>query len=318
MAQTGCKSCKCDSGLFNTGSDCSPLLLATRKLILVPKYASDGTRNIILYTDVLNKAYFDALINNSDKSKRWYPLPQLKNVDDNRGENIEETFEDGSKLFVQEGARLFKAWITPLAGQGAVSPQMKAAIESARCVESMVYLIDKAGNIIGSEAPDGSGLYGIEIDSQTISAMFIKATDKTGPKIELKFGFDADEKDENLRMITCDELGDADVLSLRGLLNVCVIATDIEDDGFKAKLVTDFGTPINPGLVKGLIQTDFAIKNVTDNSSITITSFTESPEGTYEFGFASQDPGDVLQLIPTKAGFDFQCVKDAEIEVPNS
>jgi len=281
-----------------------------RKVIFVPIYGSSGSRNGILLSSTLNQAFFDALVNEADKEDRWFPLPSLVNVENTRGENILETFEDNSSVFIQEGSRSFKGWIV----EG--PPQLKGKIESARCVDIGVFIIDKNGNLIGSISSDGTILYPIKLDKSSVAAMLIWSSDTTTQKLELSFNFSVDEKDENLRMITCDELGDADLLSLNGLLDVNSEISSESTTDFSVRLYTDYGTPINPVLVKGLTISDFSLFNVTDSLAVTITSVTENPEGTYDIDFAAQTSGDVLRLTPTKDGFDFTNVINNPITVP--
>jgi hypothetical protein len=288
----------------------------TKKTILVPIFADDGTRNKVLLTSVLNQTFFDNLVNHVDPSKRWFPLPEIKNVEDVRGENISETFEDQSSVFIQEGNRSFKAWMIGSSGTGAGSPQLKAKIEAARCVEIGVYIIDKAGNLIGKISSDGLSLEPIAVDSQSVSAKLIKTTDSTIQKLELMFNFSADECDEDLRMITEAEQGGANLLGLRGLLNIDSIIDNETTTSFTAELITEYGTPINKGHDKGLVIGDFALFNVTDNLAVVITTVVESPDGTYTFTFPAQTSADVLRLTPTKAGRDYTDVIANTIVVP--
>jgi len=312
----GCATCKCGSGMSNTGADCSPIAKVTKLPIWVPKYASDGTRNSIdLLNDVLNQTYFDNKINAADPADRWYPFPQLENVEDNRGENLIETFASGSTAFVQEGSRQFKGWIV----EGANI--LKGKIEAARCVEGGFFLIDLNGNLIGNLPGDGF-LYPIQIDKSSLSAMLVKSTDTTVQKIELKFNFNVAEKDENLNMITCDSLSPVELLNLRGLLDVESTYTDISTTDFTVKLTTGYGDALNPVTVKGLIITDFSLFNVTQNSSIGILSSVESGapnKRTYLITFAVVDQpssADEVRLTTVKAGYDFTDVIANLITIP--
>ncbi len=134
--------------------------------------------------------------------------------------------------------------------------------------------------------------------------------------IKLSFSFHVGENDADLRWISCSELGGANLLSLRDRLNVCSIVTDIAVDGFKAKLYTDYGTPINPGLSIGLVAADFSLYNKTTEADVTIDDVTEDPDGTYTFEFTAQNAGDELELTPTKNGQDFTCVVANIIHIP--
>lgn len=316
-----CKVCDCGAGLSNTGNGCSPIMKTAKMLIAVPIYDNDGTRNGITLADTLNQAYFDALINQIDVSKRWFPYPQMKNVEDVRGDNKTETFKDQSQLFVSEGIRSFKAWIVGLDATTVI----KGKIEAGRCVKMGFFIIDLDGNLIGNISADGLTLYPIRIDENSLAAKFMKSSDDELQKIELTFNFNSTEKDENLKMITCAELGDVQLLDLVGLLDVCATITNITQTGFTATLETEFGSALNKVKDEGLESADFVssvtavvskIRNSTDAADVAITSVTESAPGVYDFVIPSQDIGDTLILKPLKSGREYTCVVDAPFVIP--
>ncbi|HKZ36096.1 MAG TPA: hypothetical protein VJ184_00495 [Chryseolinea sp.] len=318
-----CVACKCGVSLSDTGFDCTPVQEVTYKLMAVQTFDSTGTRNKIPFTATLNQAYFDALINNTDKSKRWYPLPAMKAVEDVRGDNRTEEFPDQTMEFIAEGARKFKAWIVG-GNAGANSPQMKQLIENIRCGDYSFYIVTVKNQLIGNISTDGLYLEPIEIDEQSISAQFIKKTDTTVQKLQLTFNWSQIASDANLRMIDCDELGDANLQGLRGLLGVCARIINITYTTLKFSLESVFGTPTSPITADGLVVTDFVssvggatskLYNETTTSDVAITGLTESPDGTYELTFAAQILGDVLVIKPLKTGYDFTCVEDAPVDI---
>jgi hypothetical protein len=78
------------------------------KPIMVPLIADDGTENVItISTYTGTQVEWDARTENLDRSKRYYPLPEFKNVEDVKGDTIFESFNDTSNLFVQEGTRTY-------------------------------------------------------------------------------------------------------------------------------------------------------------------------------------------------------------------
>lgn len=306
----GCIACKCDAGLSNTGTACTPLMQVTKKVILVPLFNSTGARNKVDLTGgPFDQTFFDNLVNDADVQDRWFPLPELKNVADTRGDVITEEFEDGTKAFIREGERSFTGWFV----KG--TPQLKGKIEAARCVELGVYLVDKDGNLIGMIDSTGDNLFPIRIEENSVSAKLIWTTDKSIQKLELMFNFHPDEKDANLRMISCNEL-DFDILQLRGLLDIHSEYSSISTTGFTAKLFTEYGTPITPVVDPGLIITDFALQNLTTALPVTILTLTENPDGTYAFTFAAQSSADELELTPTKNGRDYTDVVASTIIIP--
>lgn len=329
----GCTICNCASnGMNNTGYACVPIFYSTKMIILVPTYKTDGTRNYISSSDTLNQAFFDGKINTgntfgTDASGRWYPLPQMKNVEDTRGDNIYETFDDLSTVFIQEAVRTFKGEITVLPEIGAVSPQLKGTIESARCSSMSAYYVDINGNLIGKyEGGDKTKLYPEQIDSQSLSVKFQKFSlkDKGSQKLMLSFNINIVEKDEDYAMIQCSDLDGVVLLNLRGLIDVCGEYSEIGPDGFVLTTSTDFGTFKTPGYMTGLVAADFMssntgltskIYNETTSADVTITGVTESPDGTYAITFAPQTPGDILTVNISKSGFQFTCIEDVPLVI---
>ena len=311
------KACNCTSGLTNTGTSCSPLMAVQKKLILVPYFDSTGAQNSIPFSATLTDAYFSALINQTDTSKRWYPLPEMKNINDDRAEPIMETFEDASMVQVQQGVRKFDGLLIQQA------PYLLNAIQAMRCTDIGVYVVDKDGNLIGSLGNgqndcDPTYLYPIRIDQNSIYGLFEKTTDKKTSKIKMGFQFHVDENDANLRVITAVE-ANSNLALLNGLLSVCSDNFNLAHTYFQTTLkVVGYGTPINPVLSKGLVAADFALYNLTQSAAVTITAVTESPAGTYKIEFAHQTTANILQLTPTKTGSDFSLVVANHIQIPTT
>ncbi len=295
----GCTTCKCGVGLSNTGTACTPIMQVAKKIIVVPYFDDNGATNgIDLSGGPFDGVFFSDLINHADKSKRWFPLPELKNVVDERAENITQSFGDGSSVFISEGDRSF----TGLLVKG--TPRLKGKIESARCVEVGIFIIDKNGNLIGSLDEDNGILLPIKLDEASVAARLMKTSDTTIQMLELKFNFHSDEKDENLAMITCDEL-DYNLLLLKGLLDIHATVANKSLTSFEVTLKTEYGSVLNPVLDEGLVAADFTLYNDTDSAAVVITSAAEAPDGTYTIVYAAQTAADVLFLTPDKEGRDY-------------
>ena len=319
-----CNACKCGVSLYSTGYDCTPAQEVAYKLIAVQTYDSTGTRNAIPFSATLNQAYFDALINQTDKSKRWYPLPSMKNISDVRGDNKTFEFDDQSMEFLAEGSRKFTGMIPGVSGAGANSPQMKQLIENVRCGDYSFYIVSVKNQLIGNLSADGLSLEPIEIDEQSIVAQFVKKTNDAPQHLLVSFNWSQISSDSALRMFDCDEVGGANLMGLRGLVGICYELVDSQTTSLTVKLKSSFGTPLSPILATGLVATDFVsyddaatskIWNETDQANVSITGVTESPAGTYELTFAAQDVSDVLILDAIKSGFDFTCCTENPIDV---
>jgi hypothetical protein len=302
-------ACKCDVGLSNTGTACTPLQAVARQYILTPKFKADGTLNKLDITSTLNSAFWTSQVN-AVAEERWYPLPRVQNVTDEKGDNIVQSFNDGSTAFIAEGARTVVGF---LPGQ---APHLVGQINDARCSEIAMYVIDKDGNLIGKCIEDGF-LHPICLEDETISATYVKNdASATVSGVNIAFTWSLDEKDENMSMITVDEMTDG-VAGIKGLLDISSSYANISTTGFDVTLTVDgYGTKLTPQLVKGLVAGDFALFNVTDSLSVTILTATESPDGTYAITFAAQTSADVLRLTPTKDGYDFSNVVTNTITIP--
>lgn len=313
--------CECNNSLSNTGTDCQPIFEVAKRLIFVPTYDSTGTRNFINLADTLDAAYFLALVNEADSSKRWYPSPEIKNIESLREDPIYETFADNSRIFIQQGVKNFSGI---LVGKDA-SPQLVGKLESLRCNDVSAYVVDRKGNLRGTISNDGTQLFPIKIDAASVSPTLADTTDTTGQKIILNFTWSQEESDSCLRMISANEMGDANLLNLRGLLNVFATFSGISQTGATLKLTTDYGTPINPTVVRGLVTNDFIssvtasvakVRNTTDTLDVTVTvTESSSTPGTYVLAWASQTVSDVIVVAIKKNGFDFTAVAASPITI---
>lgn len=313
-------SCKCDNTLGNTGTPtCQPIMSVMKNIIVVPRFDSTGARNYIDLTATLNQAYFTGKVNESDPSKRWYPIRDIKNVTSEKGDSIIETFEDQSTVFIQEGVRSFAGL---LAKQ---SPNYLKKIKDYRCTEIDIYVVDKEGNLIGMKTEEGK-LFGIMVDNQSWNPTLAFGTDTTVQKILLAFNFEIDEKDENLEMITASDINPVNLLNLSGLLDVYSKVSGISTTGYTLTLTYSYGSVLNKGKVKGLVLADFIssvtattakVRNQTDSTDITISSVTETSDGVYVFVITpAQTSADVLIPFAKKNGFDFADLKLNTVVIP--
>ena len=293
--------CSCTSQYKNSGqpSCVGALIQAARKIILVPRYANDGTANKISLPATLNQAYFDALINNADRSLRWYPLPKFVNVEMAKGESTYEEFSDKTKKLVAEGVRTFKGLLP------AIQPQYLSVLKSGNCTDMAAYIIDKAGKLVGYTNGEENVLYPFPLNANTMNAVYMWATDTTGSNIDFSFEFDVDMKDEYIAQISGDDLTSVNLLNLEGLYNAKKSQTSTGQTSMVFKLYTEYGTVATPIAIEGLVAADFALYNVTDSAAVTVSTCTESPVGTYTLTYASQTVADVIRITPSTTGIDF-------------
>jgi hypothetical protein len=303
--------CNCSVVLGNTGlPNCVPIQDVAKRLILVPTFASDGTINEYATTTTFNQVFFDARINDADPSKRWYPTPDIENIEDVRADAIFETLNNGKNIFIQQGARTFTGIIV----KG--SAEFLGQLEKNGCTKFSAFVVDKNGNLIGNGVTKTGYIRPIKIDNNTWYPRLQKKTDTESQKVQLNFEWDIIEKDSNIRMISAVDIS-IDLFDLKGLVDVLSDGiSSITTTGFTAKLKTLYGTLKAPVVVKGLVLADFDLYNKTTSSAIVITSVTETPDGTYAFVFPAQSSADVLELSIDKDGFDSTLLEATAITIP--
>jgi len=298
--------CDCNASLGNSGvPNCVYIPNVTYKMFVTPTFDSTGAKNFIDTTATLDATFFDDLLNagrsgatNTDEKQRIYPIGAFKNVEDVRGDDVTESFNDNSTAFIQEGTRTFTGIIIDRP-----SPTLLGKMKSWRCSQISAYIIDIDGNIYGNGSESGK-LYPIRLDSETWSPKFMKTADATVAKIQLDFTYAKDEADEDIKMILADETT-PDVRDLNGLIDVNAgAATSISTTGFTTELTFDYGSAVSSQLFKGAVLADFDLYNETATATVVITSVTENPDGTYAFVIPAQTSSDVMTLNLQKDGFE--------------
>jgi hypothetical protein len=299
-------ACTCDVGLGNTGApNCVPAMRVAKKLIVVNRFDADGNYNEIDLTDTLNEAYFLALTNNADASKKWFPFMLMKNVKSERAETKFQEFVDCSKEVVQQGIRPFEALLTK---QG---PIFLSQIEGYACNENAFYLVDGDDNLIGDGVSHPGFLRPIAIANNTWDPIFQMPTDTTVSAIKLGFEWENTMKDSSLRMIQASDLGTS-MLSLRGLLDIEATVVTCTQTVLTIDLYNRYGSLLTPLPIRGLVTADFGqagntskIYNVTDAAWVTVVAaeVTGHP-GRYTLTYTSQTVADVLMPAVLKTNFD--------------
>jgi hypothetical protein len=268
--------CNCNAGLGNTGRPgCVPIQSVTSKLIMVPLTANDGTLNGIDLSAPLPT--WNSLVNETDESKRWFPLPAFENVELPKAESQFEEANSGRMAFLREGKRSFTG---ELWGEDS-TPTLLGKMKAGRCVGFGVYVVDVTGNLIGSKV--NGYLYPIPVDNQSWNPTFMFATDSTVQKIMLTFDFDRLFDDSTMYMITATEAG-IDFNTLSGLIDVNLVEVLPATAGQVVLNATfDYGTALNPILLQGVTGlTDWSIYDVSNAVAFgNPTAVSESPAGTY-------------------------------------
>ena len=290
--------CNCNSGLSNLGKPtCATVGSVAKKLIYVPIRKADGTKNYIDSGDVIDEAYITALINQADPSERWYFSPFIENVEDTKGDSTLESLNNGSSIFVAEGARTFTGMYIK---EGST---FLGKLKSGKCIDFGVYTVDIDGSLTGAVSTDGTKLYPIAVDKETFNPVLMKATDTTVEKVSVTFEFSRAERDENLRSINASDIS-VNLLEYDGLLDAYLASSSITATSVDITVTTSYGSFGNPIKIEGLVLADFALYNVTVDSAITPSLVTETTDGVYTITFPAATASDVVRVTLSKDGFD--------------
>ncbi len=293
--------CACTSGFGNTGRK-KDLIKQSRGLFIVPLVANDGTRNGIAVGDTVDEAYVTAKINQADSSKRWYPIQDLKNVEDVRAESVFETFNDGTRAKTRQGNRTFTGSAIQ---QGSI---FKGKLDTFGCSLIGIYYVDDCHDLVGAISDDEQTLYPVPIADGSLDIVLQKATDSATGRVQIGFDISALQNDSSLRV-----LKGLDFSQFSGLLDVNAAISNISTTGFTATMTLDYGSFQEPEKVRGLVAGDFDLYNETASAVVTISTVTETAPGVYAFTFASQTSGDDLTLSLDKDGFE---MAEKDIEIP--
>ncbi len=284
--------CNCNAGLSNTGKPgCLPIQSVTSGLIMVPLTANDGSLNFIDLTAPLPT--WSDLINEADPSKRWFPLQGFENVELPKADTIFEEANSGRMVYIRQGKRSFAG---ELWGE---TPTFYGKLNTNRCVQFGVYIVDVNGNLIGSKVKDE--LYPIPVDNQSFNPTYMFATDTTTSKVMVAFDFERLFDEGTMYMITPLEAGQ-NFNELDGLLDVNFTDDVVTAGTLVSTLVLDYGTALNPIQFLGAVGGDFAI--LVNGVPGTITGASESPAGTYTITFSGTTAGDDIVISVDKAGYD--------------
>jgi hypothetical protein len=275
--------------------------------ILVPLRKSTGELNTYALS-TLDSVVLNGLLYNSDATQRWYPLPRIENFAYTIADSQIETASNGKKSFLREGVITIAGEMWDEYGNAV----LKGKLAKVRCSEWGVIFVSNTNNIIGRTYTEGGVQYfaPIQIDAQSFDPKHMFQTDSTTVKNMLTFDLDRTFDDSTYYAISGNEIWDGtaeavtmiDFVTPPRIIDCNYVISSISQTGFVAVINDDFrqGQKFagydDAGNVVGLVKADFLLTNVTDDTTITITSTTEAPDGTYTFVIPSQTVADKLEL----------------------
>ena len=302
----------CKGTIMNSGTTKSVVTSPTVTAYLWPRYGADANLNCIKKTDFVNgvlpQAFIDALINAPNYEDRLYPLPEFKNVTNERAESVKQSFDDGSSAKIRDGIRNFSAFL----------PQAPASyldvFAPANCGEMAIILVGECGEITGYTPDKGSTFYPLPISKGSMDAIYQWATNASVSGNNVAFEFSRLFTDSQISVITAEGT-EFDALGLRGLFDVVGSGSSIATASTLLYLV-NYGMDFDVDMfLSTLVDGDIVIKNETQGDAVvTIDSFdlTNAAEGVYVLAHAAGVVStDILRFESIKAGYvipDFKTI----------
>ena len=291
--------CTCGDVHGNTGTpNCSQLIKKALGLGIQSTVMNGGGLNFIDLTDLVSYDLSGEL-RNDDRSRRIYPIMELRNVTHPDEAEQYATDSAGGKIEVRDVVYRFacEKW--------EVSPAYVQKLKNGKCNRNSTWIFNADG-MVGLRR--GNNLYPIEI--KAYAPKYAHATDADPSKLMLSFDYAQNTNIGELWLISWEELG-MTINDVAGLIDLNYTVVDAPVDGgtnttVGYSLTSDYGFG-NPEAqnIDGLITTDFSATNMTTGLPISLISVIETPDVKYVFTLPSQATGDVVKISgATASGFD--------------
>ena len=292
--------CKCDDGILNSGIQaCSSGFGRVKKLIFVPYYDSTGAKNSISNTDVLDKAFYEAKVNESDASEKWYPTDEIFNIVDERGDDVVETIE-GVDFNIESGKRVFTG---EFVNDYSKSPAYTAFLKSLTCPLVGVYYVDEYGDIIGQS--NGDNLDPFLIQRGSVKVKYIPKSFGSVGRNQITYTLGSSNTDADIKFRVSED--DAELLDLNGLVSV-ELSSFVSTTTTAVNGVALLGNSTNQsGIAFGAEAANFEAYNVTLAAPITIVSATANAvTGGIDFVLTAGDVNttDSITIKTNLSGFE--------------
>ena len=217
--------CTCGNVHGNTGTpNCSPLIKKALGLGVMSVVANGGTVNRIDLTD-LPSYDLGSELQNTDRTKRIYPIMDLRNVTHPDEAEQYATDSAGGKIEVRDVVYRFAA------EKWEVSPVYVQKLKTGKCNRNGVWLFN-ANGMVGLRR--GTDLYPIEI--KAYAPKYSHATDADPSKLMLSFDYAQNTNIGELWLISWAELG-ITINDVTGLIDLNYTVVDVPANGGVDKIV---------------------------------------------------------------------------------
>lgn len=279
--------CTCGVSYGETGLDGCPVIGKTpHNVIIVPRYAEDGTLNKINTNSATLGADIQALCQfTTPAQERLYPLPFGENFVITKSDTVYETGPSGNKYKIKEGIRTiaFELW------DKSASVRMLAELKKFGCSQLAYYIVDIEGKLEGyKNNVSDADFYPYPMETSTYNAILMYATDSAVQKIMLSFDQTQYFNDGKIYYLTPSDLGYS-ATELKGLVPINSVVSNITTTGVEVALSKPAYSAIfaNATPLTGLLLAQFSLYDVTGGAPVAITGVTEGPDGTYTLTYSA-------------------------------
>ena len=263
--------CACSTDGINGNTGTSNAILQLKRpecYYLVAKFADDGTKNVINASDfvagVLPASFITEKINHIDPSKRWYPLPELRSVTNERADPESQSFDGGqNSQITADGLRTVSALVL------GVNAKYKKNLDRLSCDYGLAFFeVDECGALGGEENATKATIFEPHpIGKKTFYTKLMKASGSDAQTLSVTFEYDSRADDANECIIPASALG-LDLCDQNGLLNLLATISAESTTGFTAVLRLEYAGFPNGKAQTGLLPADFTLFNETTQLAV--------------------------------------------------
>lgn len=281
-------SCNCGTGgIGNLGLPaCNDLLKVVARVGITATYDDSGERNSIKATDLVDgklpAGYFNSLLIEPDASKRIFITAKLfDEVEITNTDRTTQTTSSGAMYELLQGVVQFSGKLYKF------PPAYKGQLNSARCGENSVYLIDTEGRIMGEVSEDGSELFPLELQEGSVVSEWFPKSDTSESYVSFDFQLDRVVRSENFLTIPPGSITE-NLKKAESLIDVKLVATDGASQSATEIFIdanyTLYGSLGNFGALEGKVGIMPVYWVVTDSvgADVPLTAAVEESEGKYK------------------------------------
>lgn len=291
--------CQCGTVHGNTGlPNCTELFGKALGYGVVSLRDNVNVVNKLLFSSIATD--FSTMMGNANRTKRLFPITELRNVTQAVEDTQFATDNAGGKVRTRRGFKSinYEKW--------EVSDVFVSKLQQGECNANGVYLFSAKG-IQGIK----SGIALLPIPIEAYDNKFMPADDANPSKLIGSFQYAPTVQDGDLWLVTWEELGWS-YNNITGLIDVNFVVDDnpiitTGTTSFVASLTTDYGIN-NPttSTVEGLEIAYFNLLDTTDGVNIDLDDLTIDPNtNLYTFSYSQTVPsGNIVKVSLLAQGYE--------------